>query len=37
MDAIDQWLERHGLGKYARVFSENDIGLDVVADSRTRT
>ena len=24
---IDQWVEELGLGKYARVFAENEIGL----------
>jgi len=27
---IDQWLEGLGLGKYAKVFAENDIGPDVL-------
>ena len=27
---IDQWLEGLGLGRYAEVFAENDIGPDVL-------
>jgi class 3 adenylate cyclase/tetratricopeptide (TPR) repeat protein len=32
MPKIDQWLEQLGLGRYAAVFSENDIDLDVLPD-----
>ena len=32
MARIDQWLEQLGLGRYASVFAENDIDLDVVPD-----
>ena len=27
MTDIRQWLEQHGLGKYAEVFEENEIGV----------
>lgn len=30
MDDLAEWLERLGLGRYARVFSENDVDLDVL-------
>lgn len=30
--SFDEWLERHGLGRHAALFAENDIGFDVVAD-----
>lgn len=30
MGDIRQWLERIGLGKYAQVFAENDVGPDVL-------
>ena len=32
MPKIDQWLEQLGLGRYAAVFSENDIDFDVLPD-----
>jgi class 3 adenylate cyclase/predicted ATPase len=32
MAAIRQWLEQHDLGKYADVFAENDVGLDILPD-----
>ncbi|MFQ5972389.1 MAG: AAA family ATPase [Alphaproteobacteria bacterium] len=32
MSALRAWLDRHGLGKYAELFAENDIGLDVLPD-----
>ncbi len=32
MPKIDHWLEQLGLGRYARVFSDNDIDFDVLPD-----
>ena len=32
MRRLRQWLDGIGLGKYAEVFAENDIGLDVLPD-----
>ena len=32
MGRLRQWLDRIGLGKYAEVFAENDIDLDVLPD-----
>ncbi len=32
MPKIDQWLEQLGLGRYAAVFSDNDIDFDVLPD-----
>lgn len=32
MNGIQKWLEKHGLSKYKKVFLENDIGLDIVAN-----
>ena len=32
MSALRAWLDRHGIGKYAEMFAENDIGLDVLPD-----
>jgi len=32
MVGIRQWLEQNGLGKYADVFTENEIGLDILWD-----
>ena len=32
MPDIQQWLESIGLGKYTRIFLDNDIGIDIVAD-----
>jgi class 3 adenylate cyclase/predicted ATPase len=29
---LERWLEAHGLGKYAKVFADNDVDLDVLAD-----
>jgi len=30
MSELAQWLEQHGLGKYTDVFTENDVGFDVL-------
>ena len=30
MDDFTTWLERHGLGKYAPAFAQNDVDLDVL-------
>jgi class 3 adenylate cyclase/predicted ATPase len=30
MNELTQWLEQHGLGKYTDVFTENDVGFDVL-------
>jgi class 3 adenylate cyclase len=32
MPKIDQWLEELGFGRYAAVFSDNDIEFDVLPD-----
>ncbi len=32
MSTFRAWLDQHGLGKYAALFAENDIGLDVLPD-----
>ena len=32
MDTFRARLEQHGLGKYAELFAEHSIGLDVLAD-----
>ncbi len=32
MSKFSEWLDRHGLGKYAEVFADNDIDLDVVPE-----
>jgi class 3 adenylate cyclase/tetratricopeptide (TPR) repeat protein len=32
MPKVDHWLEQLGLGRYAAVFSENDIDFDVLPD-----
>ncbi len=32
MRALRAWLDEHGVGKYAELFAENDIGLDVLPD-----
>jgi class 3 adenylate cyclase len=32
MSDIQNWLEAHGLGKYAKVFAENDVELDVLPE-----
>ena len=31
-DQMRQWLDQHGLGRYAKAFAENDIDLDVLSD-----
>lgn len=30
MDNLDQWLELHGLGKYAQALADSDVGFDVL-------
>jgi len=30
MSTIDRWLDQHGLGRYASLFAENAIGLDIL-------
>src|SRR5262245_36777484 len=30
MSTIDEWLDRHGLAKYAALFADNAIDLDVL-------
>jgi hypothetical protein len=30
MDALSQWLEGHGLQRYAEVFVENDVDFDAI-------
>jgi class 3 adenylate cyclase/predicted ATPase len=32
MSVFRAWLDQHGVGKYAELFAENDIGLDVLPD-----
>ena len=32
MTGIQDWLERHGLAKYAAVFAEHEITLEVLPD-----
>jgi class 3 adenylate cyclase len=32
MDSVEARLEAHGLGRYAKIFAENDIDLDVLPD-----
>jgi class 3 adenylate cyclase/tetratricopeptide (TPR) repeat protein len=31
MSDLEQWLKRHALGKYAQVFADNDVDLDVLS------
>jgi len=30
--SLAEWLDRHGLGKYAERFAEQDVGLDVLPE-----
>lgn len=32
MTSLAEWLDRHGLGKYAERFAEQDVGLDVLPE-----
>ena len=32
MAELLSWLEKHGLGKYAQVFADNDIDLDILPE-----
>jgi hypothetical protein len=37
MRDVVEWLEALGLGNYAEVFAENDVGLDVLGDDQRLT